>query len=118
MTLYELMTGGLLFPPELSVPELFRHHCEVPAPVPVAVPEPIGRVVLRALAKDPAARPPSARAFAADLAAAARVVYGPGWLHRAGVIVRIIEDVGDPPRRRPPRGPRPPWRPGSRRMPN
>ncbi|WP_050996980.1 MULTISPECIES: NHL domain-containing protein [Frankia] len=97
VTLYELMTGGPLFPPELSVPELLRHHCEVPAPVPVTVPEPIGRVVLRALAKDPAARPPSARAFAADLAAAARVVYGPNWLHRAGVVVRIIEDAGDPP---------------------
>ncbi|WP_261569417.1 protein kinase domain-containing protein [Frankia gtarii] len=97
VTLYELMTGGPLFPPELSVPELLRHHCEVPAPVPVAVPEPIGRVVLRALAKDPAARPPSARVFAADLAAAARVVYGPGWLHRAGVVVRVIEDAGDPP---------------------
>ncbi|WP_133150671.1 serine/threonine-protein kinase, partial [Frankia canadensis] len=91
VTLYELLTGAALYPPGLPEPEMLRHHCMVAPPTPFGVPEPIGRVVLRALAKAPAARQPDARAFAADLAAAARVVYGAGWQRRSGLDVHLTE---------------------------
>jgi hypothetical protein len=47
-----------------------------------AVPEPVGRLLMRALSADPAARPASAEAFAAELREAAGQAYGPDWVGR------------------------------------
>jgi serine/threonine-protein kinase len=52
-------------------------------------------VVLRALAKDPAARPPSAHAFALDLARAAAYAYGARWTTRSGLVLRLDDEVRD-----------------------
>ncbi|WP_346434319.1 Tn3 family transposase [Candidatus Protofrankia californiensis] len=53
----------------------------------------MAEVVLRALAKDPADRQPSAHALAVDLADAAGRSYGPRWISRSGVVVRLDDDV-------------------------
>ncbi|MBX6390680.1 MAG: serine/threonine protein kinase, partial [Frankia sp.] len=87
--LYELLAGRPPFDPTLPVPELLRQHCEVPAPVPPGVPEPVTGVLLTALAKAPADRYPDATAFARALAGAAAAAYGQDWLARAGLILRL-----------------------------
>ena|GEM_PF-874737 len=94
--LYELISGVPLFPPTLSVPELLRAHCETVPPMPVGVPEPIGRVMMRALAKDPGARQQSAREFARELISAARSAYGPRWINSSGIVVHAADDVEVP----------------------
>ncbi len=91
--LYELLTGALPFDPTLPPAVLAQHHLAIiPAP-PAGVPAPVASVVMRALAKDPAARQDSARAFALDLARAAAAVYGPGWAARAGIGLRLDDDI-------------------------
>jgi len=76
--LYELLSGAPPFSRAQSVFQLYQEHLYRPPPTPAGVPEPVAGVVLRALAKDPAARQPDAQAFAADLARAAADAYGPG----------------------------------------
>jgi serine/threonine-protein kinase len=69
--------------------EIAAQHVRVqPRPLPADVPRPIQTLVLQALAKDPAARPPSGAAFAAAARAAAT---GPGILRPATAIA-----AGDP----------------------
>ncbi|MCK9895076.1 serine/threonine protein kinase [Frankia sp. AgB32] len=99
--LYQLLTGRPPFDPAPSIHALWEHHLNtLPAP-PTGVPAPLAAVVLRALAKDPADRPPSAHAFALDLASAAATVYGPGWTAQAGIGLRLDDDIraaaADPP---------------------
>lgn len=60
---------------------------------PAGVPPAVADVILRALATDPASRPPSARAFAIDLAEAAADSYGTGWLGQSGIRVQLDDDV-------------------------
>ncbi|WP_239405454.1 protein kinase [Frankia sp. Cj3] len=93
--LYELLVGTPLFDPALSSHALGYHHLYSPPPPLVGVPAPVAEAVLRALAKDPAARQPSAHAFALDLAAAAARGYGPRWTARAGIGLRLADDVRD-----------------------
>ncbi len=93
--LYELLVGTPLFDPALSSHALGYHHLYSPPPPLVGVPAPVAEAVLRALAKDPAARQPSAHAFALDLAAAAARGYGPRWTTRAGIGLRLADDVRD-----------------------
>ncbi|MCL9796747.1 serine/threonine-protein kinase, partial [Frankia sp. AgKG'84/4] len=62
IVLYELLSGRPPFPRALSMTDLMSHHQHI-APLPLAgAPPAIAAVVTRALAKLPAARPPSARA--------------------------------------------------------
>ncbi|OAA29058.1 serine/threonine protein kinase [Frankia sp. EI5c] len=96
-TLYELLAGAPLFGAGLTVPDLFLHHCEVVAPPPPGVPAPVAAVLARALAKAPGDRHHSAGQFAMELAAAAAAGYGPDWLERAGVQLRVEAVPGGPP---------------------
>ncbi|WP_322762802.1 serine/threonine-protein kinase, partial [Frankia sp. Cr2] len=91
--LYELLVGAPLFDPGLPSHALGYQHLYAPPPPLVGVPAPVAEVVLRTLAKDPAVRQPSAHAFALDLAHAAGSVYGPRWTARAGIGVRLDDDV-------------------------
>ncbi|MCM3922522.1 serine/threonine protein kinase, partial [Frankia sp. AiPs1] len=91
--LHQLLTGAPPFDPTLPVQALWQHHLTtVPAP-PAGVPAPVAAVILAALAKDPAARPASAHAFAVELAAAAAVAYGPRWTTRSGLVLFLDDDV-------------------------
>ncbi|WP_243657575.1 WD40 repeat domain-containing serine/threonine protein kinase [Parafrankia sp. BMG5.11] len=91
--IYELLAGAPPFATAMTIPALMHHHLNVPPPVPEGVPAPLVDVVMRALAKEPRDRPPSAHAFALDLARAATAVHGPGWTDRAGVILHLHSDV-------------------------
>ncbi|EFC79731.1 serine/threonine-protein kinase [Parafrankia sp. EUN1f] len=93
VVLYELVSGRPVFDPGLSVPELLRHQCEVDPPVPAGVPPAVCDVILRALAKDPARRPPDAAAFARAISAAAADVFGPDWQARSGLVLALTESA-------------------------
>ncbi|WP_410606393.1 serine/threonine-protein kinase [Amycolatopsis sp. lyj-109] len=85
--LYELLSGRLPFDNTRGAISMMRQHMFTD-PMPIAgVPAPIAVVVMRSLARELDARYREAESFAADLAAAASVVYGPGWLERSGVPV-------------------------------
>ncbi|GAA0246731.1 serine/threonine-protein kinase [Cryptosporangium japonicum] len=92
-TLYELLAGRSVFPRELTVPGLLHHHLSVPPRPLEDVPPTLAGVVLRALAKDPAERPASAREFARELLRAADRDLGPEWMSRSGVPMRIDAGV-------------------------
>ncbi|WP_103338384.1 serine/threonine-protein kinase [Amycolatopsis sp. CA-126428] len=85
--LYELLSGRLPFDNTRGAISMMRQHMFTD-PQPIAgVPAPIAGVVMRSLARELDARYREAESFAADLAAAATVVYGSGWLERSGVPV-------------------------------
>ncbi|MBE8518865.1 serine/threonine protein kinase [Amycolatopsis sp. H6(2020)] len=85
--LYELLSGRLPFDNTRGAISMMRQHMFTD-PQPIAgVPAPIAAVVMRSLARELDARYREAESFAADLAAAATVVYGSGWLERSGVPV-------------------------------
>jgi hypothetical protein len=88
-TLYEMLAGRSLFPRELTVPGLLHHHLSVPPRPLEDVPPAVAGVVLRALAKDPADRPATAREFARALLQAADQDLGPEWTSRSGVPMRV-----------------------------
>jgi sugar lactone lactonase YvrE len=96
VVLYELFSGAPMFGADLPLPRLLQHHAEVVPPPPSGLPEPLARVVLRALEKDPGARPGSAGEFAAELAAAARTVFGDHWVSLSGVPVQISDEYRKP----------------------
>ncbi|EFC82746.1 ABC transporter substrate-binding protein [Parafrankia sp. EUN1f] len=102
VTLYELFERHRPSGPVTTPGALVHWHLAGrPAPL-VEAPAPVAGVVLRALAKDPAQRHPSARAFALDLAAAAAHSFGPGWLADCGIPVRLDDEVVDAARAAPP----------------
>ncbi|MFC7545686.1 serine/threonine-protein kinase [Plantactinospora sp. GCM10030261] len=79
-TFYECLTGR----PPYEGPDLvalWHQHAYAPIPTPEA-PEPVVELVRRGLAKDPAERPWSARAFVDELAEAAGLAYGTDWEDR------------------------------------
>ncbi|WP_439383033.1 serine/threonine-protein kinase [Amycolatopsis lexingtonensis] len=85
--LYELLSGRLPFDNTRGAISMMRQHMFTD-PMPIAgVPMPIAGVVMRSLARELDSRYREAESFAADLAAAATAVYGPGWLERSGVPV-------------------------------
>lgn len=99
--LYEQLTGGPMYGPGLSITDLFRHHREVmPAPPP-GVPEPVARVVMRALAKQPQQRQPNARVFGHALALAALQAYGRDWAAGTGIVLHLSDELREPTRHRP-----------------
>ncbi|WP_250286942.1 MULTISPECIES: serine/threonine-protein kinase [unclassified Frankia] len=93
VVLYHLLTGAAPFDPKLPVRALWQQHLDVVPASPTGVPAPVAEVVLRALAKDPAARQPSAHAFALELAHAAADAYGPGWTTRSSIRLRLDDDI-------------------------
>jgi serine/threonine-protein kinase len=76
---YELLTGGKPFEGDTPLKVALQHVHDAPPPLPADIPGPVRVLVLRALAKDPADRWPSAAALAA---AAAAAISGPS--HPAG----------------------------------
>ncbi|KPM54356.1 hypothetical protein ACG83_20690 [Frankia sp. R43] len=96
MMLFLLLAGKTPFDGEWSDEVFGEPHLARPGHSirrPAGVPPPVADVILRALAKDPGGRPPSAKAFAIDLAEAAADSYGPGWLGRSGIRVHLDDDV-------------------------
>ncbi|WP_207757632.1 serine/threonine-protein kinase [Nonomuraea cypriaca] len=77
---FECLTGHR--PYRSTEPSVLGYqHLHAPVPVHDA-PEPVRRLVLRGLAKDPGRRPPSAQAFVAELESTARAAYGEDWEER------------------------------------
>ncbi|WP_239311258.1 MULTISPECIES: protein kinase [unclassified Frankia] len=115
--LYELLARRPLFGRALSVGALVNHHLNVNPPPLTDVPEPISRVIMKTLVKDPAARFPSATQFALELAQAAASTFGPDWLAQSGIGVRLDDEVRHAAQRQLARpgsaGPRPPAASGS-----
>ena len=95
VVLYELFTGGPPFDPTLSMMALFQQKVYVDPQPPAGVPEPVSKVIMRALARDQAERHSTARAFALDLAEAAARAYGPLWLDRCGLVLHLAQEVRD-----------------------
>ncbi|MFJ9780322.1 serine/threonine-protein kinase [Amycolatopsis sp. NPDC101161] len=99
--LYELLARELPFDNTRGAISMMRQHMFTdPKPI-SGVPMPIAGVIMRALARELDARYREAESFAADLAAAATAVYGPGWLERSGVPVlhltpRVIAGLNSP----------------------
>lgn len=74
VVLYEMLTGRVPFEGEIPVAVALKHVRDEPLPpraINPSVPAALERVVLRAMAKDPAQRYPSAGAFRRELIAAA-----------------------------------------------
>ncbi|MCL9760910.1 serine/threonine-protein kinase [Frankia sp. AiPa1] len=94
VVLYELLTGRLPFGPRLTFAEYGRHHHSVPPPPMTGVPAPLAELVGRTLHKD-AARRPSTRALAVELARAAATQLGPGWLGDCGLPLHVSDDIRD-----------------------
>ncbi|MGF7234674.1 MAG: serine/threonine-protein kinase, partial [Frankia sp.] len=90
---FEMLAGHPVFGAGQSAAAVMRSHLEVRPQAPPSVPGPIADVLGHALAKDPAARPPSARAFALELADAASASFGPGWAARAALPLRVDDEV-------------------------
>jgi eukaryotic-like serine/threonine-protein kinase len=68
IVLYEMLAGNPPFNGETAVEIAMRHVQEPPAPLPPGTPRSLERIVLHALAKEPADRYQSAAAMADDLA--------------------------------------------------
>ena len=86
--LYELLAGRLPFPDVRDpIAAIYQRVHEQPTPLEGAVPHDLAEVVLRAISRDPDERPQSAREFGAEVAGAARSVWGEEWLDRSGLIL-------------------------------
>ncbi|TDP91875.1 serine/threonine-protein kinase [Labedaea rhizosphaerae] len=91
--LYELLCGELPYDRSSGGVALMRQHIFAdPRPIP-GVPRPLAEVVMRSIARDPAGRYRDAEHFAVDLARAASMVFGAGWLDRARVPVHLAPQV-------------------------
>ncbi|WP_076824795.1 serine/threonine-protein kinase [Frankia sp. CcI49] len=91
--LYRLLTGRPPFDPRQPLHVLWHQQLSAPPPPMPGVAGPVAEVVLHALAKDPAARPPDAVTFATALAHAATEAYGAGWTVRAGLPLHLDDAV-------------------------
>ena len=112
VALYELLSGRLPYgEADSPVTQIRRVAHEAPDELGVVapwVPAPIVAVTMRALSKDPADRPPSAEALGVDLARAAALAFGRGWLAATGVPVLGAPAILPRPPRAPTARPVPP----------
>ncbi|WP_256788693.1 serine/threonine-protein kinase [Frankia sp. AvcI1] len=91
--LYEMIAGRPLFGRQMAVQPLTHHHLTImPEPL-TTVPPPISTVIMRALAKDPNARFADATDFALELARAGSRAFGPNWLSRSEIKVRVDDEI-------------------------
>src|ERR1700722_14928070 len=95
--LYELLAGRLPFSEEGDVLALLYCHVhETPpalASVAPGLPEALSFTVMRAMAKDPEERYPTAEGFGVALAEAATAAWGVGWLKSAGLKVMAVGPI-------------------------
>jgi serine/threonine-protein kinase len=91
--LYEMLAERPLFGRPMGVQPLTHHHLNVmPDPLTMAPPQVAG-VIMRTLAKDPAARLSDATEFALELARASVASFGPAWLTRSDVKIRVDDEI-------------------------
>jgi eukaryotic-like serine/threonine-protein kinase len=97
--LFEFLTGKTPYRADNPL-ALMRMHVSEPVPDPrdanSSLPQGVAELVMRAMAKDPADRQPTAFQFLADLEQAAVVGYGPHWERRSSIkaLVAAIIDMG------------------------
>lgn len=82
--LFTLLAGSVPFPGR-TVDEVMHAHVSQPPPRLDGHGPAMTTLLLDAMAKDPAARPPDADAFLARLEVAAQERYGAGWLERSSI---------------------------------
>ena len=91
--LYEMFAERPLFGKPMGVQPLTHHHLNVqPEPL-MGVPAPIAAVIMRTLAKDPTTRYGDATEFGLELARASARAFGPNWLARSEVKIRVDDEV-------------------------
>ncbi|MFI9012012.1 serine/threonine-protein kinase [Actinosynnema sp. NPDC053489] len=91
--LYELLSGRLPFDGGGGALAMIQRHVHhQPRPL-VEVPEPLARVIMRGIERDPRARYRNAETFAVDLAGAAAGVFGRDWLLRLGAPIHLSPQV-------------------------
>jgi serine/threonine protein kinase len=73
VVLYQMLSGRTPFDAEQAVGLLVKHIHEPPPPLDASIPSSIAEVIVENLSKDPSRRAPTARAFGAALASAARL---------------------------------------------
>jgi eukaryotic-like serine/threonine-protein kinase len=100
---YECLAGRRPFEGDNPVEIALRHQQDAPPPLPADIPAAVRDVVMRALAKDPAHRWPSAAQFAA----AARHVTATGSATGPATAARTALPVSPPPMSSPPVSPSP-----------
>ncbi|PSL51050.1 serine/threonine-protein kinase [Saccharothrix carnea] len=91
--LYELLSGRLPFDSGGGALAMIQRHVyQQPRPL-IEVPDPLARVIMRGIERDPQARYRNAETFAVDLAGAAAEVFGRDWLLRLGTPVHLTPHV-------------------------
>jgi serine/threonine protein kinase len=89
MTLYEMMSGQLPFRQgDSPLALLYQRVHEAPIPIAEVAPEvptPVADVIMAAIRTEPGDRPPTAEAFAVELAKAATGAFGRGWFEQTGL---------------------------------
>ncbi len=73
VVLYQMLSGRTPFDAEQAVGLLVKHIHEPPPPLDASIPPSIAELILENLSKDPSRRAPTARAFGAAIANAARL---------------------------------------------
>ncbi|WP_307874439.1 serine/threonine-protein kinase [Frankia nepalensis] len=91
--LYEMFAERPLFGRPMGVQPLTHHHLNVMPERLTNVPAPVSAVIMRALTKDPTARYGDATEFALELARAAVQAFGPNWLTRSDVKIRVDDEI-------------------------
>ncbi|WP_447003128.1 protein kinase domain-containing protein [Saccharothrix isguenensis] len=91
--LYELLSGRLPFDSGGGALAMIQRHVYQQPRQLVEVPDPLARVIMRGLERDPQARYRNAETFAVDLAGAAAALFGPDWLLRLGIPVHLSPQV-------------------------
>ncbi|MCE6994904.1 serine/threonine protein kinase [Saccharothrix sp. S26] len=91
--LYELLSGRLPFDSGGGALAMIQRHVyQQPRPL-TEVPDPLARVIMRGIERDPQSRYRNAETFAVDLAGAAAEVFGRDWLLRLGTPVHLTPQV-------------------------
>jgi serine/threonine protein kinase len=97
VVLYEQATGALPFGESRDpMRQLAAKISEPPRPVTDLRPDlhpALAAVIMRAIASDREERPASAHELCLDLAEAATIAFGPGWLRRSGIEVMGASDL-------------------------
>ncbi|MFJ6677045.1 protein kinase [Actinosynnema sp. NPDC091369] len=91
--LYELLSGRLPFDSGGGALAMIQRHVyHQPRPL-TEVPDPLARVIMRGIERDPESRYRNAETFAVDLATAAAEVFGRDWLLRLGTPIHLTPHV-------------------------